>query len=289
MFNSSRGKPPGVNLQGKYNPEYEAGNPPESCASKRTETRTANLRQSNAESKMLNHHSVERSNETDAHSIRQSTAATGSVSSASYAQGASRIIAQKPGCPVTALRPRCGKHCGKHCREVRHGPGTAALGATLLNVAELQYCRDRTTGQTAPGLGGTMTTRKKTPTPQARAARAWDRWKEPWAWTATALGWFITAHFGYLAYVAFTAGSAGRAIAYAAATIIFAVVGPMALHHRPGRYLASRDNGTREDQGMIESPPGPPGIPQSPQPQDETDLHKLAPRGCRQSESVMIS
>ena len=28
---------------------------------------------------------------------------------------------------------------------------------------------------------------------------------------------------------------------------------------------------------MTESHPGLPGIPQSPQPQDETDLHKLAP------------
>ena len=94
-----------------------------------------------------------------------------------------------------------------------------------------------------------MTTpKKKVSTPQTLVARAWDRWKEPWAWTATAFGWFITAHFGYLAYVAFTAGSAGRTIAYAAATIIFAVVGPMALHHRPSRYLTPRDDGTREDQ-----------------------------------------
>ena len=37
-------------------------------------------------------------------------------------------------------------------------------------------------------------------------------------------------------------------IAYAAATIIFAVVGPMALHHRPGRHLTPRDDGAREDQ-----------------------------------------
>ena len=81
-------------------------------------------------------------------------------------------------------------------------------------------------------------------------AAAWNRWKEPWAWTAAgaAMGWFIGAHWAYLAYIAFTVGNLDRAIMWGIFAIIFAVAGSLALHFRPGRHIVPRSDGIQGEE-----------------------------------------
>ena len=83
------------------------------------------------------------------------------------------------------------------------------------------------------------------------AAQGWHRWKEPWAWTAAgaAVGWFIAAHFGYLAWIALMVGNYDRVFMWGSMAVFFAVLIPVAMHHRPGRKTQSWETSRQEEEG----------------------------------------